>query len=73
MANMSSRSYEVDEDDDEDENEEDEDMEASVSYRKEHYRKRRLMSDDYKSNLLRKSLRARSHRVHVGVDSDHDY
>ncbi|KAL8231037.1 hypothetical protein R6Q57_000815 [Mikania cordata] len=67
MANMSSRSYEVDED----ENEEDEDMEASVSYHKEHYMKRRLMSDDYKSNLLRKSLRARNHRVHVGVDSDH--
>ncbi|KAI3726556.1 hypothetical protein L1987_66354 [Smallanthus sonchifolius] len=61
MANMSSRSNE----------EEDEDMETSVSYHKEHYRKRRLWTGDHKRNLLRKSLRAQNHRVHVGVDSVH--
>lgn len=52
--------------------EEDEDMETSASYHKEHYRKRRrLWSGENKRNLLRRSLKAQNHRVHVGVDSGH--
>ncbi|XP_076903024.1 uncharacterized protein LOC143557965 [Bidens hawaiensis] len=57
LANMNSKICEVDE--------EDLDMEASVSYHRERYRKRRKSwSGDHK----RRSLRARTHRVHVGVD-----
>ncbi|KAI7737564.1 LOW QUALITY PROTEIN: hypothetical protein M8C21_019525, partial [Ambrosia artemisiifolia] len=60
LANMNSVSFE-----------EDVDMEASVSYHRERYRKRRRSwSGDHKNNLLRRSLKARSHRVHVGVDLD---
>ncbi|KAM0000217.1 hypothetical protein Hdeb2414_s0016g00476411 [Helianthus debilis subsp. tardiflorus] len=65
LANMNSISYEEDQDEDEDS-----DMEASFSYHREHYRRRRRSwSGDNRNDSFRRSLKARSHRVHVGVDS----
>ncbi|KAK9066833.1 hypothetical protein SSX86_014156 [Deinandra increscens subsp. villosa] len=59
-ADMSNISYE-----------EDADMETSISYHNEHYRRmrKRSWSGHHKRTLVRKSLKARNHRVHVGVDS----
>ncbi|XP_021978887.1 uncharacterized protein LOC110874709 [Helianthus annuus] len=67
LANMNSISYEEDQDEDSDS---DSNEEASFSYHREHYRRRRRSwSGDNRNDSFRRSLKARSHRVHVGVDS----